>query len=55
MVQMKEEVYVGPLCWKTVALEIFHEGIAHCLSPEGINNGEEKPRVGGGGESEDFG
>ena len=53
MVQMKEEVYVGPLCWKTVTPEIFHEGIAHCLSPEGINNGEEKPRV--GGESEDFG
>lgn len=53
MVQMKEEVYVGPLCWKTVTLEIFHEGIAHCLSPEGIHNGEEKPRV--GGESEDFG
>ena len=48
MVQMKEEVYVGPLCWKTVTLEIFHEGIAHCLSPEGINNREEKP--GGGGD-----
>ena len=55
MVQMIEEDYVGPLYWKTVTLEIFHEGIAHCLSPEGINNGEEKPRVGGGGESEDFG
>ena len=49
MVQMIEEDYVGPLYWKTVTLEIFHEGIAHCLSPEGINNGEEKPRVGGGG------
>ena len=48
MVQMIDEDYVGPLYWKTVTLEIFHEGIAHCLSPEGINNGEEKPRVGGG-------
>lgn len=37
MVQMIEEDYVGPLYWKTVTLEIFHEGIAHCLSPEGIN------------------
>lgn len=49
MVQMIEEDYVGPLYWKTVTLEIFHEGIAHCLSPERINNGEEKPRGGGGG------
>lgn len=57
MVQMIEEDYVGPLYWKTVTLEIFHEGIAHCLSPERINNGEEKPRGegGGGGETEDFG
>ena len=48
---MIEEDYVGPLYWKTVTLEIFHEGIAHCLSPERINNGEEKPRgEGGGGE-----
>ena len=49
MVQMIEEDYVGPLYWKTVTLEIFHEGIAHCLSPERINNGEEKPRGEGGG------
>ena len=28
MVQMIEEDYVGPLYWKTVTLEIFHEGIA---------------------------
>ena len=56
MVQMIEEDYVGPLYWKTVTLEIFHEGIAHCLSPERINNGEEKPRGEGGGEkTEDFG
>ena len=49
MVQMIEEDYVGPLYWKTVTLEIFHEGTAHCLSPERINNGEEKPRGEGGG------
>ena len=55
MVQMIEEDYVGPLYWKTVTLEIFHEGTAHCLSPERIHNGEEKPRGEGGGETEDFG
>ena len=54
MVQMIEEDYVGPLYWKTVTLEIFHEGIAHCLSPERINNGEEKPRGEGGRENGRF-